>query len=155
STFDPALYQPRFDSSGNVIGPPAAGFVQAGNVIPQYDLANVPNVSKYVIHRIDVNNFGPRVGFAYSPFASGRLVTRAGYGIFHSRPTFQYISTAVTTPPGYLLSRGSSLPLKNPFANIPSQDEFPKFVSGINLSGTVLDRNIRTPYFHQYNASVQ
>jgi len=38
---------------------------------------------------------------------------------------------------------------------VPSQDQFPTFVSGVALSGTVLDRDIRTPYFHQYNTSVQ
>src|SRR5438874_791946 len=67
STFDPALYQPRMqvDNSGNPIGPPIAGFVQAGNVISQYDLANVPNVSKRLVNRVDPNNLAPRVGFAY------------------------------------------------------------------------------------------
>ena len=154
STFDPLLYQPRFDSNGNVIGPPAAGFVQAGNVIPQYDLANVPNVSKYVIRGIDGDNFAPRLGFAYAP-GEGRLVVRGGYGIYHSRPTFQYISTSVTAPPGYLLARRGSAALDNPFFNIPSQPPFPKFVDGVPLSGTVLDRNIRTPYLHQYNASAR
>jgi len=36
------------------------------NVIPQYDLPDVPNVGKYVIRGIDANNFAPRLGFAYS-----------------------------------------------------------------------------------------
>ncbi|MCA1603169.1 MAG: carboxypeptidase regulatory-like domain-containing protein, partial [Acidobacteria bacterium] len=50
ATFDPALYQPRMevDASGNPVGPPVGGFVQAGNVIPQYDLADVPNVGRRV-----------------------------------------------------------------------------------------------------------
>ena len=41
STFDPALYKPRMevDTSGNPVGPPIGGFVQAGNVIPQLRLA--------------------------------------------------------------------------------------------------------------------
>jgi hypothetical protein len=149
STFDPELYQPPPD----LTGPPSGGFVQAGNVIPQYDLPSVPNVSKYVIHTVDKNNFAPRVGFAHVPFDSGRLVVRAGYGIYHSRPTFQYITTSVTTPPGYLLGRQQSVPLNHPFITLPSQ--FPTFVRGVALSGTVPDRGIRTPYFHQYNASVQ
>ncbi len=29
-------------------------------------------------------NFGPRIGIAYSPFASNRTVVRAGYGVFHA-----------------------------------------------------------------------
>ena len=155
STFDPALYQPRIavDGGGNPIGPPIGGFVQAGNVIPEYDLASVPNVSKYVIHSVDKNNVAPRVGFAYVPLNSARLVLRAGYGIYHSRPTFQYVSTSVTTPPGYLLGRQANQPLDHPFPSLPSQ--FPMFQPGVALSGTVPDRGIRTPYFHQYNTSIQ
>ncbi|HEY8187063.1 MAG TPA: TonB-dependent receptor [Pyrinomonadaceae bacterium] len=157
STFDPSLYKPRtqVDSNGLPIGPPGGGFVQAGNVIPQYDLPEVPNVGKYVVRSIDPNNFGPRVGFAYSPFTSSRLVLRGGYGIFYSRATFQYISTSVTTPPTYLIGRRINRPLDDPFFPVPSQGRFPIFVQGVALSGTVLDRNIRTPYFQQYNASVQ
>ena len=155
STFDPALYQPRMavDGSGNPIGPPIGGFVQAGNVIPEYDLATVPNVSKYVIHSVDKNNIAPRVGFAYVPLNSTRLVFRVGYGIYHSRPTFQYVSNSVTTPPGYLLGRQANQPLDHPFPALPSQ--FPIFQPGVALSGTVPDRGIRTPYFHQYNTSIQ
>jgi hypothetical protein len=60
ATFDPALYQPRIevDASGNPVGPPAGGFVQAGNVIPEYDLADVPNVGRRVFTSVDPNNFG-------------------------------------------------------------------------------------------------
>src|SRR5205814_8561880 len=55
STFDPALYEPRMevDSSGNPIGPPAGGFVQAGNVIHKYDLPEVPNVSQRLLTSVD------------------------------------------------------------------------------------------------------
>jgi hypothetical protein len=157
STFDPRLYRPRLQvgTNGLPIGPPIGGFVQAGNVIPQYDLPDVPNVSKYVVRSIDPNNFAPRIGFAYSPFNSGRLVVRGGYGIFYSRATFQYVSTSVTVPPTYLLGRRQNALFADPFFPVPSEDQFPIFVSGVALSGTVLDRGIRTPYFHQYNMSVQ
>jgi hypothetical protein len=157
STFDPSLYRPRMqvDSNQLPIGPPAGGFVQAGNVISQYDLLSVPNVSKYVVRSIDPNNFAPRIGFACSPFNSGRMVLRGGYGIFYSRATFQYVSTSVTVPPTYLLGRRQNAPFADPFFPVPSEDQFPIFVSGVALSGTVLDRGIRTPLFHQYNMSLQ
>lgn len=157
STFDPSLYKPRLQigSDGLPVGPPIGGFVQAGNVIPQYDLPEVPNVSKYVIRSVDPNNFAPRVGFAYSPSVSGPLVLRAGYGIFYSRATFQYVSTSVTVPPTYLLGRRQNAFSTDPFFPVPPQGTFPTFVPGVALSGTVLDRDIRTPYFHQYNASLQ
>ena len=159
-TFDPALYEPRMevDASGNPFGPPVGGFVQAENVIPQYDLPNVPNVGKRVFTNLDPNNFGPRVGFAYSPFDSGRLTLRGGYGIFYSRPSTTHVNNTINGPPTYALGRstpGALVRLEDPFAPLPSQDQFPTFVQGVALSSSTFERRLRTPYFHQYNASVQ
>jgi outer membrane receptor protein involved in Fe transport len=159
ATFDPELYRPRMevDASGNPVGPPIAGFVQAGNVIPQYDLPEVPNVDKRVFTNLDPNNFGPRVGFAYSPFASGRLALRGGYGVFYSRASLVYLTNTVNAPPTYGFRRspaGALVLLENPFAPLPSQDQFPTFVPG-TLSSFTFERRLRTPYFHQYNASLQ
>jgi Carboxypeptidase regulatory-like domain/TonB dependent receptor/TonB-dependent Receptor Plug Domain len=39
----------------------------------------------------DANNFGPRFSIAYSPFDSGKLVLRAGGGIFFNRPLLRTI----------------------------------------------------------------
>lgn len=160
STFDPALYKPRMevDAGGNPVGPPTGGFVQAGNVIPQWDLPEAPNVGKRLLKSVDPNNFGPRVGFAYAPFDSGRLVVRAGYGVFYSRPSNAYIGISINAPPLYTIRRspaGATVPLADPFFPLPSQDLFPAFVKGVPLAGQIFDRNMRTAYFHQYNASVQ
>ena len=162
SAFDPALYKPRkeVDGSGNPIGPPVGGFVQAGNVIPQYDLPDVLNVSKRVVASVDRNNLAPRVGFAYSPLNSERLVVRAGYGMFYSRPSTLYIGADITMdfPPLYTIRRspaGATVRLEDPFFPLPSPDQFPKFVEGVALAGNTFDSGLRTPYFQQYNAGVQ
>jgi hypothetical protein len=159
-TFDPALYQPRMevDANGNPVGPPISGFVQAGNVIPQYDLAGVPNVAKRVLTSVDPNNFGPRVGLAYSPIDSGRLVMRGGYGIFYSRPSTVHIRNTINAPPSYAIRRspaGTLVRLEDPFVPLPSQDQFPTFVEGVALSSQTFDRRLRTAYFHHHNASLQ
>lgn len=160
STFDPALYKPRMevDSSGAPVGPPIGGFVQAGNVIPQFDLPDVPNVGKRILTSVDPNNFAPRLGFAYSPLDSGRLVVRGGYGIFYSRPSAAYIGISINAPPLYTIRRsptGATVPFADPFFPLPSQDQFPALVKGVALAGQIFDRGMRTAYFHQYNASVQ
>jgi len=160
STFDPALYRPRMevDASGNPVGPPAGGFVQAGNVIAEFDLPEVPNVGKRLVRSVDPNNFAPRLGFAYSPLDSGRLVVRAGYGIFYSRPSTAYIGISINAPPMYTVRRspaGATVPFANPFVTLPAQDQFPTLVRGVPLAGQIFDRDLRTAYFHQYNASVQ
>ncbi|MGH8248494.1 MAG: TonB-dependent receptor domain-containing protein, partial [Gammaproteobacteria bacterium] len=78
ATFDPTLYRPRMqvDAQGNPVGPPVEGWVQAGNVIPSFDLPEIPNVSNGVVDSSDPNNLAPRVGFAWSPLGSSSLVVR-------------------------------------------------------------------------------
>jgi len=160
ATFDPTLYRPRMevDAGGNPVGPPASGFVQAGNVIPKYDLPNVPNVGRGVLTSVDPNNLAPRVGLAFSPLDSGRLSLRGGYGIYYSRPSTNYINISINAPPTYAIRRspaGALVPLEDPFFPLPSQDQFPAFVPGVALSSMTFDRRMRTAYFHQYNASLQ
>lgn len=153
ATFDPALYQPRLEPVP--VGPPVGGLVEAGNVTSSLDSPDVPNVEKSVLRSNDPNNLAPRIGAAWSPLASGRLVLRGGYGLFYSRPTFQYTSLSALLPPFFVLGRRSAAPLDAPFFAVPPLDQFPTLVPGVPLSGTVFDRNLRTPYFHQFNFSVQ
>jgi hypothetical protein len=153
-TFDASLYKPRALIVGGVPqGPPIGGLVLPGNVIPQYDLPELPKVGKRVLKSIDPNNFAPRIGFAYSPCDSGRLVVRGGYGIFYSRASTIYISFSV--PPVYLTRRQTAAPLTNPYGVLPSQGQFPILVPEIPLSSNVFDRDMRTPYFQQYNTGAQ
>jgi hypothetical protein len=157
-TFDPALYKPRLevDSNGNPVGPPIGGIVQPGNVIAKYNLPGLPKVGKRAFTSVDPNNFAPRIGFAYSPHDSGRLIVRSGYGIFYSRSSTIYIGLNVNTTPAYTIGRkGAGTPFADPYFHLPSEDKFPTIVTGINLAGAVYDRGMRTPYFHQYNTSVQ
>lgn len=160
STFDPALYRPRMevDNTGNPVGPPVGGFVQAENVDPQSDLPDVPNVDKRLVTSIDPNNFAPRFGFAFSPLNSSRLVLRGGYGIFYSRPSTSYIATSMNAPPTYAVRRsptGVPIAFADPFFPLPLQDQFPTVVKGVALAGQVFDRGMRTAYVQQYNLSLQ
>ena len=155
-TFDETLYRPRpLVVNGVPVGPPIAGFVQPSNVIPEYDLPDVPNVEKRLFRSIDPNNFAPRVGFAYSPLNSGRLVMRGGAGVFYSRTSSASVYASSTAPPYYILGRRAGAPIADPFFHLPSQAEFPNIVAGVPLSGNFIDRDVRTPYLYQYNGSLQ
>ncbi len=162
ATFDPTLYKARPLSNTLTTGllAPLAGFVEAGNAVK--DSPDIPNVGKRVLNSIDPNNIAPRIGFAYTPFASGKLVVRGGYGMFYSRTSFQYLTLNVIAPPTYVFGSRlgaplvtTPLPISDPFFAAPPQSAFPTLVPGVALSGNLFDRNIRTPYLHQYNANVQ
>jgi carboxypeptidase family protein len=100
NNFDPLVYKPTeapaLDANGNfvpgqaytparyangLIFPKGAACAQAqaisGQVTcsPYGDLVN-PNNNW---------NFGPRVGFAYTPYSSGKTVLRGGFGVFYDR----------------------------------------------------------------------
>ncbi|MEO6390586.1 MAG: TonB-dependent receptor, partial [Pyrinomonadaceae bacterium] len=152
SAFDASLYRPPPSPSDL----PAGGIVQAGNAINAYDLSEVPNVDRRVLHSIDPNNFAPRFGFAFKPFKSGRFVVRGGCGVYYSRPSFQSLVGSIYSPPFYFVGINGPGNLTAPFAPVPAENEFPTLAAGpLGLSGVTFDRNNRTPYIQQYQVSTQ
>lgn len=90
-----------FEGRVDMNGYDLAGFVQdAWKITPQFTLSlglrydlqlhQQPETFDRAIpltDRVpkDRNNFGPRMGFAWSPFSGGRTVVRGGYGVFFAR----------------------------------------------------------------------
>lgn len=55
--------------------------------------------NKHTLNGQDLNNFQPRVGFAWTPFESRRLVVRGGYGMFFDRPSAAFVNTVFSNYP--------------------------------------------------------
>jgi hypothetical protein len=116
---------------------------------------------------LDKNNFGPRVGLAYSP--ANNLVIRGGYGIFYSSAITNLSSGTPTTDGAfgaitqYVGSTGSDtmpipgVSLSNPFPNGYIQPTGKSLGALTDLGSTVTfpNPNRVLPYVQQWQASVQ
>jgi len=107
--FDFANFQPCFSRSGGtnaLCDSPAPGFLVPANVKPT-GLANVDAAidatakagNNHTLNGQDRNNVAPRIGFAYSPLESSRLVVRGGFGFFYDRPSASFINTVFSNYP--------------------------------------------------------
>jgi hypothetical protein len=55
--------------------------------------------NKHTLKGQDLNNLQPRLGFAFSPLDSGKLVLRGGYGMFFDRPSAAFMNTVFSNYP--------------------------------------------------------
>ena len=103
----------------------------------------------------DLNNFAPRIGFAYRPFGDNRTVVRTGYGVFYTTFAFnEYIFSVLNVP--WQKTSAVNATLEDP---IDFDNLFPVAETAVPVAGTIsslsLDRGNRTPYVQQWNFNIQ
>ena len=86
----------------------------------------------------DRNNFAPRVGFAYSPWESNRMVVRGGFGVFFDRPSAAFINTVFSNYP-FL----REIEITVPSGNVPIADAFAAQPTTLPLSNWLPFRIVR------------
>ncbi len=100
----------------------------------------------------DRNNWGPRLGFAWSPGSSPRTVVRAGYGVFYDQSPLA---------PGeglYFNAPFFDFRLFFPLPGLPLtlSDPFPAFFPVVLPSSALaFQSDLRTPYMQHWNFDVQ
>ena len=100
----------------------------------------------------DLNNFGPRIGVAWSPVRLPRTVFRFGYGVFYVPPEGQFDLIVGPKDDPFLsftsdLTNPRGLGFYNPAPIGGTSGGFP--------SASAVDLYIKTPYVQQWNLTIQ
>jgi|KBSMisStaDraftv2_1062788.scaffolds.fasta_scaffold00217_17 hypothetical protein len=124
-------------------------------------VADAPGLITFGSPKAPKNNFGPRVGFAYSPGTSGRLSIRGGFGMAYdvlydnigvlSRPP--QIGSTVDCPatcnPNAFLANGG-IPFQN-LSGVTVLDQ----ATARAFTSSFLPNNVKYPYGESWNLGVQ
>lgn len=130
------------------------------NFIPGRGLVQVGHGIDTLYDR-DLNNFAPRLGFAYDPRGTGKTVIRGAYGIYYDSPSQDFFLV-------------QSFPNGNVGTNpVPGLGTFTvnftgpvPFGPGVNIFGNAsapvppftvfgVDPDMRTPYIQSYNFNIE
>jgi len=115
----------------------------------------------------DLNNFAPRIGFAWQ--FTPRTVLRTGYGIFYGgQENGPYSNPSPGFNPPFFTNESFIAPCSAPTANATAGDcrvtQIPALTGGFPANSLVnpntpiffsVDKNLRTPYMQQWHLSVE
>ena len=159
----------NFDINKADPNPPAAGSL-AGYVVASNFPGPVPpgvlrTHNKFANYGLGQNTLSPRIGLAWQIHPrTGKLVLRAGYGTYYSRPSGQAFFQTVFGAPFSLgrLSVGAANaaatfqePFRQPFPTPASFPLFPAYAPGTAIGISTVAQNFRPALIEQYSLNVQ
>jgi hypothetical protein len=101
----------------------------------------------------DLNNFQPRVGFAWRPFGGTKTVMRGGYGIFNDDFTADIFSALYGGP--FALTESFVNSIANSTPALTLQRPFLGTGTTGNVDVTGIGLNVRNAYAQQWNLTVE
>jgi outer membrane receptor protein involved in Fe transport len=125
---------------------PERGLVQVGNGIDR-------------LYDRDLNNFSPRIGFAWDITGKGKSVVRAGWGMFYDAFSQDFFVGQLpfnTFNPGPAYNPVGPAPVLFSFSTVDViQPGVPVFTDFLDSDVFAVDRHMRTPYVQNYNLNIQ
>jgi hypothetical protein len=159
-------------------GPTSSGPGLVGYVVPSNYTAHYPNPPAGVLQSNrtlpvrqgpPLDNFGPRIGFAWQPKSVSKVVVRGGFGLFYDRIGGGTFVHGLEQGYPYAITLDYSGIGSNPYNNAnpyPSESVLPlgtfasrwaNFATGqtSNLNTPTVDEVLHTPLTREYNLNVQ
>lgn len=138
----------KFQNASNLYAVDGSGRVVPG--VSPFEFGRTANrveeAAGHGLYRRDLNNFQPRVGFAWDIGRKGATIVRAAYGIYHDR-IFQFgFGNVVTNPPLAVSGTALDVPLRIG-TPIPVNPNTP------NVFG--IDPSMQSPSVAHFNVAVE
>jgi len=114
----------------------------------------------------DLNNFAPRLGFAFTPSRGGKTVIRGAWGVYYDIPNGNLIIDNRAKPGGRGVSRNPGPANLNPVFDISNPDSITVDPNGVApIFGSItpqppftafaVDQRLRSPYVQNFSLNVQ
>jgi hypothetical protein len=150
------------------VGSPVANLFSPGNINSATDsiLTLQGGSNGYPVAKRDLNNFGPYVGIAYTPFSDGKTVIRAHFAQHYVQDGFTFYTAATTgntglfstfsnaVPTGVYTNTGLPLPTPPAGSGGFPVSQVSNWISS-QTSEYNYDHNLVTPYVLDFGVGIQ